>query len=425
MAYVAELQAKDEKMTFPALIASLSPHTNDSLTVLTNLVQQLGPPPGGVTNIDIMHFVAPARAQIAWQLREPSWAVAPGGAARATWVDVGSRVTSMAVPLAALRATMKNPAPNAGPRTNYFEAPTPFRAVRSAAHWLAAETLWNLHNDRYSEALADLEAVAALANLHREEYSLVSQMTRAGVAKVGLRLTWEALQTKRWSGEDLLRLQNCWGGCDFLELAERGMVGERCMGQESSNLMKQTNPSFADSVYAKQFLDADLLCQLRHVQAYVEQVRCMRVNKCWSKLSDALDELDGRIDALANSPTRLRYLFTGIATPHFKAAVWKSVQLETERRLATTAIALERYQRAHGQFPPSLDRLAPGFLASVPRDCINQQPLGYRLRDLDTFILYSVGEDGRDQGGDATLAKPNGNLGLWEGRDAVWPSAAK
>jgi hypothetical protein len=39
------------------------------------------------------------------------------------------------------------------------------------------------------------------------------------------------------------------------------------------------------------------------------------------------------------------------------------------------------------------------------------------------MLLYSVGKDGKDDGGDPTppVGMP---AGLWEGRDAVWPSAA-
>jgi hypothetical protein len=49
------------------------------------------------------------------------------------------------------------------------------------------------------------------------------------------------------------------------------------------------------------------------------------------------------------------------------------------------------------------------------------QPLRYQFKGTGQFILYSVGEDGQDNGGDASLAKSGGQPGLWEGRDVVWP----
>ena len=102
-------------------------------------------------------------------------------------------------------------------------------------------------------------------------------------------------------------------------------------------------------------------------------------------------------------------------TPNFKGAVWVSVQRETERGLAMTAVALNRYQRKHGQLPAGLEGLMPEFLLSVPRDCVNGQPLHYKPLDKQTFILYSVGQDGQDNGGDARPVKSGGKPGLWEG----------
>ena len=49
----------------------------------------------------------------------------------------------------------------------------------------------------------------------------------------------------------------------------------------------------------------------------------------------------------------------------------------------------------------------------------------YRARGDGTFTLYSVGEDGRDNGGDPSPPKSTIKPGLWEGRDAVWPLPAK
>ena len=45
--------------------------------------------------------------------------------------------------------------------------------------------------------------------------------------------------------------------------------------------------------------------------------------------------------------------------------------------LARTAIALERYRLAHGEFPESLDALAPQFIAQVPPDVIGSTSQGY------------------------------------------------
>jgi hypothetical protein len=70
-----------------------------------------------------------------------------------------------------------------------------------------------------------------------------------------------------------------------------------------------------------------------------------------------------------------------------------------------TLIAIERYRRAHaGAEPANLEALVPAFMPTVPIDRFSDQPLRYvRLAAPDawgrTFILYSVGADGVDDGG--------------------------
>lgn len=51
---------------------------------------------------------------------------------------------------------------------------------------------------------------------------------------------------------------------------------------------------------------------------------------------------------------------------------------------------------------------------------MSAKPLRYRLNADGSFTLYSVGEDGRDDGGDPNSASGTNKFGLWEGRDAVW-----
>jgi hypothetical protein len=69
------------------------------------------------------------------------------------------------------------------------------------------------------------------------------------------------------------------------------------------------------------------------------------------------------------------------------------------RRLAATAIAAERYRRAHaGTPPPSLAALVPGFLPRVPEDPYSAQPLVLRPA-AGGYTIYSLDLNRRDDGG--------------------------
>ncbi len=63
------------------------------------------------------------------------------------------------------------------------------------------------------------------------------------------------------------------------------------------------------------------------------------------------------------------------------------------------ACALERYHLAHGEYPETLDALMPQFMEKMPHDIIGGQPLHYRRTDDGKFLLYSVGWNETDDGG--------------------------
>jgi hypothetical protein len=75
-------------------------------------------------------------------------------------------------------------------------------------------------------------------------------------------------------------------------------------------------------------------------------------------------------------------------------------------RCLIVAIAAEHYRRAHEDWPESLNRLCPQFLADVPRDPFDGEPLRYR-RVEDGVVIYSVGSDGADNNGNLDREHPN------------------
>jgi len=102
-------------------------------------------------------------------------------------------------------------------------------------------------------------------------------------------------------------------------------------------------------------------------------------------------------------------------------------QAQTEINLALVACALERFRVAHGHFPETLDALPPEFLERIPHDIINGEPLHYSLAAGGEFALYSVGWDGKDDGGmfppaSATISKSFRSLFTYhpETSDWVW-----
>ncbi len=75
--------------------------------------------------------------------------------------------------------------------------------------------------------------------------------------------------------------------------------------------------------------------------------------------------------------------------------------------VTATALAVERYRLARGKLPEALGQLVPDYLAAVPEDPFDGTPLRYRRTERG-FVVYSVGEDGNDDGGKAVAPTVQG-----------------
>jgi hypothetical protein len=81
---------------------------------------------------------------------------------------------------------------------------------------------------------------------------------------------------------------------------------------------------------------------------------------------------------------------------------------EQRRRNLRLAFALAVYRGEHERYPDKLDVLAPKYLAEVPSDLYSGKALIYRPSE-NGYLLYSVGVNGRDDGGRAAADTPPGD----------------
>lgn len=66
--------------------------------------------------------------------------------------------------------------------------------------------------------------------------------------------------------------------------------------------------------------------------------------------------------------------------------------------LTKLAFALAQYRADHDSYPVTLADLVPKYVAEIPKDIFNDSDLHYTRQD-DGYLLYSVGSNGRDDGG--------------------------
>ena len=78
-----------------------------------------------------------------------------------------------------------------------------------------------------------------------------------------------------------------------------------------------------------------------------------------------------------------------------------SDRAEQIQRNLQIAVALAACKSDTGRYPKKLDELAPRYLESVPQDIFSGKALMY-FSKVDSYLLYSVGPNGRDDQTDAT-----------------------
>ena len=105
------------------------------------------------------------------------------------------------------------------------------------------------------------------------------------------------------------------------------------------------------------------------------------------------------MDQACIHPFPYRLLAT-IMIPNFTKAIERMAYNQNQANLALVACALERYHLANGLYPDLLDVLAPQFIEKLPHDIINGGELKYRKTN-DSFVLYSIGWNEKDDGGTA------------------------
>jgi len=316
-------------------------------------------------------------------------------------------------------------------------------ALKNCARILQLRSVAELQNSQPDKALEDVTLALQLTDKIHTEPFLISHLVRIAMLQIMLQPVWEGLAEHRWSDTQLVALDAELAKLDFLpdyQLSMRGELG--CQGGEVDRLRRHpgqlqdlggwfddegngSNPS----------LPGGLLGHLIPTGwFYQNQFRCARMMvNYYIPVADVSQGIfspaqarqgDAAVNAETKSATPFN-LLERLMLPALGNAAKKFAYGQASVDLARTAIALERYRLAQGEYPESLDALTPQFIAQVPHDVIGGGPLKYRRIADGQFVLYSVGWNETDDGGVVAFTKgktpsPDISQGDW-----VWRYPAK
>jgi hypothetical protein len=441
--YRKQLQNQGEKVTIDELTPPLSKEGENGGPALLQAARILYYVP---TNAPpAMKVVAPGRVMVAW-----AEAVLPSEKSTNIWPKLTAEIEALRGGLAGVRAALEYPKIQFD--LNYslgWATPLAHLApVKCAEQWLSAATLLELHEGQASNAWGDLKCCVAEVRLYRCEPIIISHLVRIACGQIALATTWEALQYPGWSDGQLAELQKSWEAVDYGEGAEPTFSMERAMMAEDFDDFRN---SYSNYTAPGNFLGggpptADNLSDMaeryprywgwKYWVSYEEELYA------WQSLPAALDAarqlqsggaLIPALEKLRNAGEEIRRVHArgetqfvlGMGRTDSEAAfLTRIMEAEMARKMLITAIAIKRYQLQHGKYPEQLPDLVPQFLHEAPMDVMDGKPLRYKLRPDGDYLLYSVGEDGMDNGGDAS-SLGNGSTKNWlNARDIVWPRAA-
>jgi hypothetical protein len=313
-------------------------------------------------------------------------------------------------------------------------------ALRSCSQTLQLRCLAELQNGQPEKAIADVKLALQLADKIHTEPFLISHLVRIRMVNLTLQPIYEGLAEHQWSDAQLIELDAELAKLDFLADYKFGMRGEMgCQGGESDRVRRHpeqlvglSGMNDGDGGIINQILPGKFVVHLIPTGwFYQNQFRCARMMVDY--YLPLTDVNQGTVSpALTRRGVEALIAETKTATPFNMLERLMLPALGVVRKfacgqesvdLARVAIALERYRLAHGEFPESLDVLAPQFIAKLPHDVINGQPLHYRREANGQFVLYSVGWNETDDGGVVGLTK-KGYLDISAG-DWVWRYPAK
>ena len=304
-------------------------------------------------------------------------------------------------------------------------------ALKRSSQVLQLRAIAELQNGESEKALADIKLSLRLADTIRAEPFLISHLVRIAILQITLQPIYEGLAEHKWSAAQLIGLDTELTKMDYLASYKLSMRGEMVFQGGIFDYLRHHPEQLMNM--SGNFEETQLPLPVRIVWGlmptgwfYQNQLRCARpmvefylpaADLKQATISPAkIRAADSFIDADTKRTTPYNVI-ERMLLPALGNAVKKFAYAQATVDLARTAIALERYRLAHGEFPESLDALAPQFIAQVPHDVIGGEPLKYRrVADQPSqssgsasgqFVLYSVGWNEKDDGGAVVYTKGN------------------
>ncbi|HSI12825.1 MAG TPA: hypothetical protein VK961_12320 [Chthoniobacter sp.] len=324
-------------------------------------------------------------------------------------------------------------------RTTRMQCQLPLKTANGkpvlSSTFIPAAMMFNLRLSAYlaeghsAAAYADFQDGLEVARVLQSAPSMVNAMLRRGTLYFLLETMAVGLRDHTWADAELKKIKADLDALRMWEDFRAEMEAARC--ELNAATEKLMNTSFRERALME---DSFGLLGSRPAIAYQLTPRSvfrdneLRLNQYIDELTargstpEATFNLDREIPSspvnLATSYDKEYYFIADLQGDTYEIVERQYIRLHILLDEARLASALERFRLAHGVYPATLAELVPEFIEALPVDIYGRGPYRYQRVAAASFQLYSVGENRRDDGGDAAR-QPAGQ----PPKDIVWQFA--
>lgn len=295
-------------------------------------------------------------------------------------------------------------------------------ALKTTSLAIRLRSVAELEKNEPDRATEDVKLDLYLANATQSEPFLISQLVRYAMLGIALQPVWEGLAAHRWSGPQLIALDAELARINLLNDCREAQKSEVAAAAETAEYMSRHRD------FARQFAQMGMRVPRKNplrfgVFKYMPAGWFYQsALKDGRKLINYMPAVDQNAQTISPRLVRQADSATESSSSYFDPLealresfssdflfmgnfLKQTAYAQASVNLARTAIALERYRLVHGNYPESLAALAPQFIAQLPQDVTNGEPLKYRREADGGFVLYSIGWNEQDDGGVVVFKK--------------------
>jgi len=310
-----------------------------------------------------------------------------------------------------------------------------YAASQSLVRALCLRTRAAINARQGAEAARSLLAVLKIAQASEAEPLLIGLLVGSSAESMVNEGVWLGLREKAFADEDLRLLYQalcahdldqallhaCRGemafGLNAMEYLQDVAAGRKVVGRDVVAAFTNDHQTLLFS--ALHALPGGLFDHWKSViieQEWKQMIAPLRQGGIAAAVKSA-QAMSTDLNAKQNYLLHPDYIMARMVMPALTSVSATVLLVQARERQALAAIALERFYLKHARYPAALQELVPEFAAAVPLDPSDGKAVRYRTTPAGRYLLWCVGLDGKDDGGEikknALPMKSPDYLGDW------------